>query len=310
MWTILLPLLQVFTLILLGLWLRQAKFLDKGFWRPAEQLTYFVLFPALLVSTLGSADLGAISAVLPMVGAIWVAIFGMTIALVALRPVTGPPGPQFTSVIQGVIRQHSYLGLACAAGFYGQAGVAAAAVALLAIVPVVNVISVIVLARYGQGGRAVTLGGVLRQLLHNPLIVAVALGLALNLSTLGLPPVIDGVLDILGDAALAFGLLAVGAALNLSALRQSGRVAIIATALKLLVMPGVTFLACLAFGVAGMAGFIAVMFNGLPTATNTYILARQMGGDATLMAGLVTLQTAASAITLPLVLGGMAALGW
>ena len=75
-------------------------------------------------------------------------------------------------------------------------------------------------------------------------------------------------------------------------------------------MPAITFAACLAFGAVGMLGFIAVMFNGLPTATNSYILARQLGGDATLMAGLITLQTALSAITLPLVLGGLTAMGW
>ena len=309
MLSVLLALAPVFIIIVVGIWLRQAKFLDIGFWRPAEQLTYFVLFPALLVSTLGTADLGGLGEVLPMVAAIWVAILGMTTALVLLRPVTGPSGPKFSSVIQGVIRQNSYIGLATAAAFYGGDGVAAAAVALVAIVPLANVISVVVITRYASSTTP-SVRGILGQLARNPLIVAVILGLALNLSGIGIPIVFDSVLRILGNAALAFGLLAVGAALDLNSLRASGRVAATTCGLKLILMPAITFAACLAFGAVGMLGFIAVMFNGLPTATNSYILARQLGGDATLMAGLITLQTALSAITLPLVLGGLTAMGW
>ena len=54
--------------------------------------------------------------------------------------------------------------------------------------------------------------------------------------------------------------------------------------------------------IAGTAAFVAVLFNGLPTATSAYILARQLGGDATLMASLITAQTLLAMLTLPLVL--------
>jgi hypothetical protein len=47
---------------------------------------------------------------------------------------------------------------------------------------------------------------------------------------------------------------------------------------------------------------ILVLFGALPTASSAYILARQMGGDHTLVATLLTVETAVSAISLPLVL--------
>jgi predicted permease len=74
------------------------------------------------------------------------------------------------------------------------------------------------------------------------------------------------------------------------------------SAMKLLVVPAFTALACWALGVSGLAAFIAVLFNALPAAPSAYILARQLGGDAGLMAGILTAQIALAVVTLPLVL--------
>ena len=45
-----------------------------------------------------------------------------------------------------------------------------------------------------------------------------------------------------------------------------------------------------------------ITFAALPGASTAYILARQLGGDATLMAAIVTVETALALLTLPLAL--------
>jgi len=45
---------------------------------------------------------------------------------------------------------------------------------------------------------------------------------------------------------------------------------------------------------------VALLFAALPTATSAYILARQLGGDAELMAALITGQTLLAMASLPL----------
>ena len=47
---------------------------------------------------------------------------------------------------------------------------------------------------------------------------------------------------------------------------------------------------------------VAVIFTAVPASVSSFILARQMGGDHVLMAGIITSQTAAAAVTMPLVL--------
>jgi predicted permease len=50
----------------------------------------------------------------------------------------------------------------------------------------------------------------------------------------------------------------------------------------------------------GLPRTIAIIAGAVPTASTAYVMARQMGGDAQLMANIVTIQVMLSAITLPL----------
>jgi len=297
---IVLAILPVFLLIFLGYGIRARRLLADGFWEPAERLIYYVLFPALLVATLAGAKLNDLG-IAPMAGALVAAIVGAAVVLLILRPMLRLPGPAFTSLFQGVVRQNTYIGLAVALAVFGDQGLAAAAVAVAVIVPLVNLLSVTVLARFGANGHSSWIGAV-RQVSRNPLIIACAIGIALNLTGIGLPPVIGPLLQILGSAALPLGLIAVGAGLDLTAARGAGPSVILAVGLRLVALPALTALACQALGVSPVATFVAVLFNGTPASTSSYILARLLGGDARLMAGIITVQTALSLLTLPLVL--------
>src|SRR5690606_38860871 len=140
------------------------------------------------------------------------------------------------------IRPNVYVALAAGAALYGADGTTVVALAVAAAVPLVNVLSAIALSPPGAGLDR-TAGTVLR----NPLILACAAGLALN-AALGdwggarLPEVIDPVLALLGRAALPIGLLSVGAGLDLAAAADGGRATVVATLVKLGLLPMLTWL--------------------------------------------------------------------
>jgi hypothetical protein len=54
------------------------------------------------------------------------------------------------------------------------------------------------------------------------------------------------------------------------------------------------------FGVSGTGLVIVAVCSAVPTAPSAYVLARQMGGDAPLLAQIITLQTILAAITMPI----------
>jgi predicted permease len=296
---VLAAIVPVALLIALGGGLRRVPGLGDAFWAGAERLCYLVLLPALLVVGLATADFSTVP-VGGMAAAIFAALLAVAAGLVALRPVMAIDGPAFTSVFQGGVRFNNYIAIAVAAGLYGAKGVTLMAVATAVSVPSVNVMAVLVFARFGTARP--TLAGTAKALATNPLILACVVGIAIQAVGLPLPGVIVASLRSLGQASLSIGLLCVGAAFQPAALWAKPGAAAISSAAKFLALPAVAWLACRAMGVTGMAAEVALLFAAMPTASSAYILARQLGGDAPLMAGITTAQTVLSALAIPLVL--------
>ena len=138
-------------------------------------------------------------------------------------------------------------------------------------------------------------------MIGNPLILACLSGIGLNLSGIGLPWGSAAVLDILARAALPLGLLAVGAGLQIEGLNRPGLLAA-TSSLKLLALPALAGTLCWLFNPGRLETAVLVTFTALPGASTAYILARQLGGDAALMAAIVTVETALALLTLPLAL--------
>ena len=67
-------------------------------------------------------------------------------------------------------------------------------------------------------------------------------------------------------------------------------------------LPAATALACRLFGIDPLSAAAAVLFTAAPISASSYVLARQLGGDAPMIAGLITITTIAAVATMPLVL--------
>jgi hypothetical protein len=298
--TFIVALLPVFGTIVVGYLFKRYTFPGDAFWPLAARITYFAFFPALLINNLAPARLADL-AIGRLILAVLLPTLLVALAVILARPYLRIPGVAFTSVFQGSIRFNTYVGLAAVAALYGSPGITRVAIILAVLVPLVNVLSVLMLTRHGSV-RSLHWRDTLLALVQNPLIIACVLGIALNLSGIGLPFVTGELLEIFAQAALPMGLLTVGSDLDLRAVQTGVWPVLVASGLKLLILPLLTALACRLLGIDDLAMAVAVIFAALPTATSAYILAQQMGGDAQLMAGLLTVQTLAAVVTMPLVL--------
>ncbi len=294
---VLLALWPIFALIVSGFVLQKLRLFGAEFWVGAEKLNYFFLFPALLISSLTQAPF--FSPDLPQMALLIVLSIAVAwTVLQLLRKRYSWPATRFGVLAQGALRFNTYLGLAVVAAIFGKEGLALAAIILAIKVPVLNLLSVWALA----AGKEVRIQQLLLPVLKNPLILACVVGIALNLSGVGLPLGSDRFLSMLGAASLPLGLLCVGAALQPAYLLGERHALLLNSAGKLLLLPCLVGLLAWLLQLPALAGALVVIFFALPTAPSAYILARQMGGDSQLMAGIITMQTLLAALSLPLLL--------
>lgn len=293
-------LLPVFILILLGYALKRYQIVGDGFWAPAEKITYYVFFPALLIGSGVRADLDS-QGVWPMAFSLFCATFIAAMMALGMRHRLEISDSSFTSFFQGAFRPNTYVGVAVAFVMWGEVGVGLMAITILAVVPLANLLAVSVMVKYGDIDQAARTP--MRAIIavgKNPLVIACLIGFGMNGLGLGLPPIIEPLLDILGRAALPVALLAVGAGLRLELLKQNAAMAFQTSAIKLVVLPAFTWLIAEAMGVSGIEFGAVILYASLSGSASSYVLAREMGGDSPLMAGIITATTLCAIITMPL----------
>ncbi|MBM6579247.1 AEC family transporter [Microvirga sp. BT689] len=297
-------LIPTFLIIATGWLCRATGFINEQQWAGLERVTYVIFFPALIIDTLSRADLSSVP-VLGVGGALVGSILIMAVIVLALRPLLersfGIDGPSFTSIFQGATRWNTFVGLAVAGSLFGQRGIALIAVAIAAMVPLLNLLAFYVFIRFaGQPRRSPW--DILRSFVTNPFIWSCAVGLALNLLAPPLPKPLAAYIDLIGRAALAAGLMIVGAGLDIRRLARPGLPHILAAGLKLVLMPVMAGTLAGLVGVAGNDMTVTVIAASVPSASAAYVLARQMGGNAGLMAEILTLQTLLALLSMPLLI--------
>lgn len=291
----------VFALVLAGHVIRRLVVDHHEFWNGVDRLAYWVLLPALLFSKIWMMQISA-----DFVGPYAIVVIGGFVAAfvfaIVVSRLLGFPGPVASSVVQGSSRHNTFIALAATESLFGPLGQASAYLASSILIPITNVCVVIaIILLHRQNDSTPNLGrAIAREVSRNPFLIAVMLGLLFNMSGVGKVPVLYDMTELLGRAALPMVLLSIGAAIRLDGLRASTTPLAVAVSGKMLVFPAVILLLAYMLQIGAVPASVAMIYGSAATATSSYALARQMGGDAPLAATIVTLQTLLSFLTIPI----------
>jgi len=269
-------------LILMGLgWgLRKTSVIDAPFVSKANALVFSVALPALLFFSLATSPPGeAFDLRLTLVG------LGGTLLLIGLLLMVGRllPPDQRGVFVQGSYRGNlAILGVALAVATYGETILPLVAVYIAAVTTVYNIVAVWLLESRGA----------LRQLARNPILLSIAAGATASWLNLPIPTVLENTGGYLASMALPIALLCIGASLDLQSLRTHGRAITLATFFKLIVSPLMLMGLGLAAGLRDEHLGILFFLAASPTATASYIMARQMTVHGALAAEIIAVTTA------------------
>lgn len=240
------------------------------------RLAFFVLNPILMFVVLSEADIGTLfSSLLPVSALAALAVF-LIYAVVAKVFWKRSLGDVWMGALSAGQVNGNNMGIPISTYVLGSAAYAAPIILMQQIL--FTPISLAVLDGVSTGekrwwralGRAV----------RNPMIIGSTVGVIVALTRLPVPEIVMEPLDFVSHAAVPVILISFGMSLNgqrALATRGTRRDVLLATALKLVIMPLLAYAIGLAFGLEGHALLVVVVLATLPTAQNIFNFAQRYG---------------------------------
>lgn len=288
----------VFAVIFLGWLARRKGHLSSAFLEPANRLVYYLAIPAMIFRAVSKGSLKAqfdirvLAIALVSILLVWGVAWSLC---VFLRLDRRKQGTFMQSTFHGNL---GYIGLAVAYYALGTDGFVRASILAGFIMILQNFLAVVVLQIYADEvsarGDIRTVAG---RILGNPVIVSALLGILFSVLDLSMPVVADRSLGILSGLALPMALLIIGASLSFDLLHRDVVGVLLITVMKLLLLPGVGFILFGMFNVTAGQFIPGLILLASPSATLTYIMAREMNGDPDLAVAAISVTTLLSAVT-------------
>ena len=317
-------LLAIIVTVALGWLAGRLRWLGDAQADPARILgnaAFYIFVPALLFRTTARVDLaalptGLLAAYFVPTLALLLGVYGMQHLRQRHRSGAEPALPAVRAISAGY-GNAVQMGIPMSAAMFGEAGLGLH----LMLVSVHGLILLSVLtalvemdlardkARQMQGSKLWhMLRSTLRNTIVHPVVLPVLLGLSWNLLGLGLPSVVDEVLQLLGSAVVPLCLVLIGLSLAYYGLQGSMRGALGVSLLKLLALPAlVLVVAHWGFGLAGLPLSVLVMLAALPVGSNALIFAQRYKTVPAEATAAIVFSTLAFVLTAPL---WLAVLGW
>jgi predicted permease len=285
----------VFAMLLLGLVLKRVEWIDDNFIRVASGLVFNVTMPALLFLGILHADLH--TALRPSLLVYFTLATVLSFAGAWGWALWRCPYADRGVYVQGAFRgNNGIIGLALAASLYGDYGISMGAVLAGLVILFYNALSAIVLAIYSPVMKSDP-WSLFVSILRNPLIISVLAAIPFAYWQIGLPGWLEACAQNLGNMTLPLALICVGGTLSLASLRESSRLAISASLVKMIGLPFIGTLGAWLYGFRGPDLGILFLYFAAPTASSSYIMARAAQGNHQLAAAIVVITTVAAAVT-------------
>jgi predicted permease len=200
-------------------------------------------------------------------------------------------------MIQGIYRSNFVIiGLPIAASLLGTSELGTVAVLVAIIVPLFNVLAVITLETFN--GERVDAGGIILDILKNPLILSSAAGILALIVGLKLPKFIVSVLSGMSSATTPLLLFLLGAFFQFDGIRKYARDLVKVCIGRLIVIPAIFLTIAYFLGFRGVDFVALIGVFGSATAVSSFTMAQQMGGEAELAGDIVVVTSAACSFTL------------
>lgn len=289
--------IPIFAVILLGWFARWKGFIKQEFLEPANRLVFYLAIPAMIFRAISKAsfkarfDVQVLGITLFAVIAVFAVSWGMGLLLRIRREQIG------TFIQTSFHGNLGYIGLAVAFYYLGNEGLVRASIIAGFIMILQNFLAVVALQFNSDISVTRNKPGLALKILGNPVIVSAMAGIIFSLAELPVPLIIDRSLGILSGLALPMALLVIGASLSFELMQLRVLRVLAASLLKLVLLPGLGFALYRSFGLALQDYIPGLILLASPSATITYVMAKEMKGDTDFAVAAISTSTLLSSVT-------------
>lgn len=289
----------IFALIILGWFAGRHGFLPVSFMGPANRLVFYLAIPAMIFQALAKTDfsrefdvkvtLGTLLALSVVFCISW----GMSF-LIQLK--AGQRGTFIHTTFHGNL---GYIGFAVAYYYLGENGLARASMIASFVILLQNFLAITVLQFYSNNHshQKQNIRNMMLTMVGNPVIISAVAGMLFSVLRIPVPLIMERTLGILSSLALPLALLIIGGSISFQFIRSKMGTILLACLLKLIVLPCIGLILFKAFNVGSGDYLPAIILLAAPTATVTFVMAREMKGDPDLANAAISLCTVLSSVT-------------
>lgn len=288
----------VFLLVALGYFVKRISVINENFVDVTSKFVFNVSLPALIFINLAEIDLRTAIDFNQIIYIYAATLISFFIIWILSMPFI-KEAKNLSVFVQGAYRSnYAIVGLAIISKLFGTSALGKASILLAFILPLYNILAVVILTVPFRKERKLKLKGTLFEIILNPLIIGVIVGLPFSYFRIGIPSVIHSTIEFLSELALPLALIGIGGSLNLQNIKKASGLAFTSSAIKVVLIPFMLTFGGYYFGYRGFdLGIMFVLF-ACPTAIVSFIMAEAMGANSKLAGNIVLISTIASVFTI------------
>ena len=292
----------IFILVILGYLLKRFRFITEEFCDVAERVVFKIALPIMLFLEVAKSSMEVIGDM----RLIWFCLITVTSAFLLMTLFAAfciRDSSKRGAFVQGMCRSNfAILGVPLAENMFGSTGTQMIAIVMPFVILMFNSYSVIILSLFSSDAEhklsKKSVLGILKNIVTNPLIIGVVLGLPFMLFDWELPVIANKSLTYLNNLCTPLALMSLGA--NFKPANMKGRVgyAVAAALGKTVLLPGIMVTLAAVLGFRGAPLGVVLILFGAPTAVSSYIMAKKMKNDGELAAQILLLTTLLCIVTI------------
>lgn len=290
--------LPIFFVMIIGYYLKRRTIINDEFVKTANMFVFNVALPVKIFSDVYNTSIDEYFDI----GFVLFVIVGIIVSVI-ISWITGAllvkDKNKLGAFIQGSFRGNFlYIGLSLMENVTGSIGLKAPLVIAL-IIPLYNILAIVVLSILEVDRKSVVdLKGIVKNIVGNPMIIAVVAGMVVSQLGVDLPLIMTRTMSYFEVVATPLALIAIGASFNFGNMKGNLKTALLASTVKLVVLPAVAVISAIALGFGHEDVFLIYILFGVPTATISYVVTVVMKGDHDLASNIIMVSTLLSNVSM------------